>query len=96
MLATKASPEKGSEGSGLRLTVQAPEGLAPYISRKGSICLDGVSLTVNAANGSVFEIQIIPHTLSATIVAHYQRGSRVNVEVDLIARYLERLMQYSR
>ncbi|MFS1703923.1 riboflavin synthase, partial [Alteromonas sp. AMM-1] len=72
--------------------VKAPDELAKYIAHKGSITVDGVSLTVNKVNGSEFMLWIIPHTLQETVMRHYQVGTRVNLEVDVIARYLERLM----
>ncbi|MFG9934588.1 riboflavin synthase, partial [Pseudomonas aeruginosa] len=65
---------------------------ARYIAHKGSITVDGTSLTANAVNGAEFELTIVPHTLSETIMAEYQPGRRVNLEVDLLARYLERLL----
>ncbi|EIC22526.1 riboflavin synthase [Thiorhodovibrio frisius] len=76
----------------LRLQIHAPAELAPYIARKGSIAIDGISLTVNDITGSLFSLNIVPHTRQMTTVAHYRNGWRVNVEVDLVARYLERLM----
>jgi len=82
-----------SDGDSMRLSVEAPGELARYIAAKGSVCLDGVSLTVNAVNDRVFELMIVPHTQAETIIAGYQRGTRVNIEVDIIARYLERLVQ---
>lgn len=75
-----------------RLRIQAPAELARYIAAKGSICVDGTSLTVNRVEGSQFDLTIVPHTLSETIIARYRAGTRVNLEVDLIARYLERLV----
>ncbi|MBK1707104.1 riboflavin synthase [Halochromatium glycolicum] len=75
-----------------KLQIHAPGELARYIAVKGSICVDGTSLTVNTVKGAVFDLNIVPHTLSATIIGDYRVGSRVNLEVDLIARYLERLM----
>ena len=69
-----------------------PAELARYIARKGSITVDGVSLTVNAVDGAEFELTIVPHTLGETIMADYRPGRRVNLEVDLLARYLERLL----
>jgi riboflavin synthase len=75
-----------------RLQIHAPGELARYIAVKGSICVDGTSLTVNTVKGAVFDLNIVPHTLSATIIGDYRVGTRVNLEVDLIARYLERLM----
>ncbi len=76
----------------MRYRVEAPSSLAHYIAEKGSITIDGVSLTVNAIDGSVFEVNIVPHTAEQTIIRHYRPGSRVNLEVDIIARYLERLL----
>ena len=69
-----------------------PSNLERYIAEKGSICIDGVSLTVNEVSQGIFEVNIIPHTLEETIIKDYQVGTRVNLEVDLIARYLERLI----
>ncbi|MGD8783145.1 MAG: riboflavin synthase [Thioalkalispiraceae bacterium] len=72
--------------------IEAPRELAHYIARKGSICVDGTSLTVNNVNGSVFDLNIVPHTLQETIMGDYRPGREVNLEVDIIARYLERLL----
>ena len=77
-----------------RVTIAAPENLARYIAMKGSICVDGTSLTVNQVEGVNFELTIIPQTWEETVFSEYQIGSPVNLEVDVIARYLERLMQY--
>jgi riboflavin synthase len=77
------------------LVVRAPAELAKYIARKGSITVQGVSLTVNAVNGPEFEINLIPHTLQVTTLRHLKPGSRVNLEVDLMARYIERLLSAS-
>ena len=82
----RVSAIKGSE-----YTFTAPKGLARYIARKGSICIDGVSLTVNSVEGSRFEVNIIPHTRAVTTFRNLARSARVNVEVDMVARYLERL-----
>lgn len=76
----------------LEIWIQAPDDLAKYISEKGSITVDGVSLTVNDVDGAKFMLTLIPHTLQETIIGTYEVGSHVNLEVDLIARYLERLM----
>lgn len=84
--------ERHDDGRSWRLRVAAPAGLAKYIAHKGSICVDGISLTVNAVNGREFELNIVPHTLIGTIIGGYAAGTRVNLEVDLIARYLERLL----
>ncbi len=81
------------EARSIRVTLRAPVPLARYIAHKGSICVDGTSLTVNAVNGDQFDLNIIPQTLAETIFGQYRPGSRVNLEVDVIARYLERLMQ---
>jgi riboflavin synthase len=77
----------------IRVVLRAPDQLARYIAHKGSICVDGTSLTVNAVNGAEFELNIIPQTMSETVFGQYRPGSRVNLEVDVIARYLERLIQ---
>ena len=76
----------------IRFVMRAPDGLAKYIAHKGSICIDGTSLTVNAVNGAEFELNIIPQTMAETIFGQYRPGSAINLEVDVIARYLERLM----
>jgi riboflavin synthase len=78
-------------GGSVRLTVVTPSKLAKYIVEKGSICMDGVSLTVNTVRDAAFGVNLIPHTLRATTLKRCVRGTRVNLEVDLIARYLERL-----
>ena len=78
------------------LEVRAPAELARYIARKGSICIDGVSLTVNRVQGSLFEVYLIPHTLQVTTLARLGTGTRVNLEVDLVARYVERLLGASK
>lgn len=75
-----------------QLQIHAPAELARYIAHKGSICVDGTSLTVNRIVGCVFELNIVPHTLAETIIGDYRAGTQVNLEVDLIARYLERLL----
>jgi riboflavin synthase len=82
------------EGSVL-LDVAAPGELARFVAPKGSIAVDGVSLTVNAVDGRRFSVNLIPHTLAVTTLAALRAGARVNLEVDLIARYLERLRQAS-
>lgn len=82
-----------ADSRSLQFTIQAPAELARYIASKGSICVDGVSLTVNRVDGTVFELNIVPHTLEETTLNDYRAGRKVNLEVDLIARYLERLLQ---
>ena len=76
----------------VQFSIKAPDELARYIATKGSICIDGVSLTVNAVDGSIFELNIVPHTLDATTMKAYRSGRKVNLEVDLVARHLERLL----
>lgn len=80
-------------GESLLLTVAVPDELARYIAAKGSVCVDGVSLTVNAVQDVEFELMIVPHTQNETIIAGYKTGTRVNIEVDIIARYVERLAE---
>ncbi|MGH8508373.1 MAG: riboflavin synthase [Gammaproteobacteria bacterium] len=84
------------DGSTVRLTIGIPEVLAKYLGRKGSVAVDGVSLTVNDAAGAEFDVMLIPHTLQATVAAGYRTGMAVNIEVDLIARYVERLLLASK
>jgi riboflavin synthase len=79
-------------GESWRLVVCAPQVLAKYIAMKGSITINGVSLTVNRVTGSKFEINLIPHTLQATTLGELRQGAKVNLEIDLIARYVERMM----
>jgi len=80
------------EARSVRFTVEAPAELAKYIPHKGSICVDGVSLTVNRVDGCQFDLNIVPHTQGETISDGYSAGTKVNLEVDLVARYLERLL----
>jgi riboflavin synthase len=75
----------------LRVELSAPRELARYIARKGSVTLDGVSLTVNAVDGVKFSINLIPHTLEVTTLGAVAPGARLNLEIDLLARYVERL-----
>ncbi len=76
----------------VQFKIRAPRELAKYIALKGSITVDGTSLTVNSVNGAEFELTIVPHTLAETIMVDYRPGRLVNLEVDLVARYLERLL----
>jgi riboflavin synthase len=78
-------------GPTARFTIKAPHALAPFIAEKGSVCLDGTSLTVNAVDGSTFTVLIIPHTLAVTTWGDRQEGDKLNLEVDLMARYAARL-----
>lgn len=82
-------PESRSE----RLSFRIPSGLSRYIARKGSITIDGISLTVNTIENDIFSVNIVPHTMQRTTLPHLDIGDLVNVEVDIIARYLERLLQ---
>ena len=84
--------KRSSDGRSERFEIEAPAALAKYIAHKGSICVDGISLTVNSVNGAKFDLNIVPHTLKETILDAYGVGHEVNLEVDLIARYLERLI----
>ena len=79
-------------GGSARVVIQAPAALGRYIARKGSIAVDGVSLTVNAVDESRFEVNLIPHTRAATTLGHLAPRTRVNLEVDMIARYVERMV----
>jgi riboflavin synthase len=74
------------------LQVKVPKALSRYIARKGSICIDGVSLTVNRVKGRSFDVNLIPHTLKVTTLGRLKKGDAVNLEVDLVARYVARLL----
>jgi riboflavin synthase len=81
------------DGRSERLVFRVPQQLARYIAHKGSVCLDGVSLTVNEVSGHEFGVNIIPHTAERTTLQQYKPGRKVNLEVDVISRYLERLLE---
>lgn len=81
------------DGDSLRVTITVPGALARYIARKGSITVDGVSLTVNDVAGATFGVNLIPHTQAVTTLGRLRAGARVNLEVDTVARYVERLTQ---
>jgi riboflavin synthase len=85
-----------SARNGSVVVVKLSKKLSRFVAAKGSICVDGVSLTVNRVEGDVFEVNLIPHTLEATTLARLAPGVRVNLEVDLIARYVERVLSESR
>jgi riboflavin synthase len=85
--------DRRPDGDSVRFTIEAPDALAPFIASKGSVALDGVSLTVNEVEGRVFGVNIIPHTLSHTTFGDAASGTRMNLEIDLIARYVQRLLQ---
>lgn len=78
----------------IQLNIVSPEELSKFVAKKGSICIDGVSLTVNNIDSNKFSVNIIPHTLNNTVILDYQSGTLVNIEVDLVARYVERLHTY--
>lgn len=80
------------QGNSIDYWIEMPANIAPYITEKGSITIDGTSLTVNGLSESAFRLTIVPHTTEQTIISTYQVGSSVNVEVDLVARYIERLL----
>ncbi len=84
--------EKIADGRSFRFTIQAPDNLAKYIAEKGSICINGISLTVNQVKGAQFSVNIVPYTLKDTTLGIVTVGNQVNLEVDLLARYMERLM----
>lgn len=84
---------KHQDGRSYRFQFKAPNKLAKYIAEKGSICINGVSLTVNEVDGAKFTVNIVPHTLQETTLGELSAGTEVNLEVDLLARYMERLMQ---
>lgn len=81
-----------TDARSVRFRIAAPAPLARYIAEKGSICCDGVSLTVNAVDGAVFDLNIVPHTIAETTIDTWDSGVAINLEVDIIARYLERLL----
>ena len=84
--------EKQGDARSWRFTLDAPSAIAKYIAEKGSICINGISLTVNEVKGTRFGVNIVPHTLKETTLGETAVGDRVNLEVDLLARYLERLL----
>ena len=84
--------EQFSEGESTRFKINAPDNLVKYIARKGSVCINGVSLTVNSIVDNTFDLNIVPHTLSFTTLGELKTGDQVNLEVDIIARHLEQLL----
>ncbi|MBT6272944.1 MAG: riboflavin synthase [Chromatiales bacterium] len=82
-----------ADGRSVRFDVEVPQPFTRYLAPKGSITLDGVSLTVNGVAGTQFDINIVPHTLENTIIDSYQPGTHVNLEIDVVARYVERLLE---
>ena len=83
-----------SEGESTRLKIQVMTDLMKYIAKKGSICINGVSLTVNSVIGNIFDVNIVPHTLSATTLGDLNEKSKVNLEIDIIARHVEQLISH--
>lgn len=88
------TPVAAGEESSWRLDIRAPGAMARYLAPKGSIAVNGVSLTVNKVQGTDFSINLIPHTLEQTMLKSLQAGSKVNLEADMLARYADRLMNY--
>jgi len=85
--------EKQPDGRSIRFKFKAPDELAKYIAEKGSICINGISLTINTVEGAVFSVNVVPHTLKETSLGFAGVGDKINLEVDLLARYMERLMK---
>jgi riboflavin synthase len=85
--------EQHPDGRSIRFKFRVPDSLAKYIAEKGSICINGISLTVNQVDGHYFSVNIVPHTLQETTLGDIKTGAEVNIEVDLLARYMERLMK---
>jgi riboflavin synthase len=84
--------QRSEDARSIRLTLEIAAEFARYVAKKGSVTIDGVSLTVNEVSGARFDVNIIPHTAQATIIGDYAVGTTVNIEVDLLARYIERLL----
>ncbi len=83
---------RADDARSIRMSFEVPGELARYIARKGSVCVDGVSLTINEVSGNTFGLNIIPHTAEVTTMGAYEVGTAVNIEVDLLARYIERML----
>ena len=83
---------RAADARSIRLVIEIPAEYSRYVAKKGSVCVDGVSLTINEVSGQCFELNIIPHTADVTIIDDYAVGTIVNVEVDMLARYIERLI----
>ena len=81
-----------SDARSVRVVIEIPAEFARYVAKKGSVCVDGVSLTINAVSASTFDLNIIPHTAETTTIGSYSAGTEVNIEVDMLARYVERLL----
>lgn len=85
---------RDDDARSIRLKIELPKEYGRYIAKKGSVCIDGVSLTINEVSDQAFEVNIIPHTAEQTIIGEYAVGTTVNIEVDLLARYIERLLRH--
>jgi len=83
---------RSEDARSVRLAFEVPAALARYIAKKGSVCVDGVSLTINEVSGNTFSLNIIPHTTEVTTMGEFDTGTAVNIEVDLLARYIERML----
>jgi len=83
---------RADDARSIRMAFEVPAELARYIAKKGSVCVDGVSLTINEVSGNTFSLNIIPHTVEVTTMGDYADGTAVNIEVDLLARYIERML----
>jgi riboflavin synthase len=83
---------RSDDARSVRMRFRVPGALSRYVARKGSVCVDGVSLTVNEIDGAEFTVNLVPHTLQRTTLGDFTPGRAVNIEVDLVARYLERLL----
>jgi len=83
---------KSEDARSIRVEIEVPRELKKYIAVKGSICIDGTSLTVNSVENCIVGLNIVPHTQERTVIQHYTKGTKVNLEVDLVARYLETLL----
>lgn len=84
---------RDNDARSVRLKIELPEEYSRYLAKKGAVCIDGVSLTINEVSARAFEVNIIPHTAEETIIGDYVVGTTVNIEVDLLARYIERLLE---
>jgi riboflavin synthase len=84
---------RDNDARSVRLAIEVPEEYSRYLAKKGAVCVDGVSLTINEVSARGFEVNIIPHTAEETIIGDYAIGTTVNIEVDLLARYIERLLE---
>jgi riboflavin synthase len=83
---------RADDARSIRMAFEIPAELARYIAKKGSVCVDGVSLTINEVSGNTFNLNIVPHTAEVTTMGEYAIGTAVNIEVDLLARYIERML----